>query len=239
MIAVAVLVPAGASASSTTHILHYEGRFLGLPVMKSQLALTKGEGDYDAQVDFQAAGLAGFFVKSVVKARSSGAVQAGQLVARSYQHTEITPGKTRSVLVDRTGPEARVTVTPPFGNLGDPEPSAHQINEATDPLAALLNLGLNGCTRPVRVFDSRLRYDLDVKTPPNAKAPNRCQIGYEPIAGFDAEDMNDPEPYQSVVNVRLRSLPEGLSVIEAMDARISGLPVSIRLKKAEVVSPRT
>jgi hypothetical protein len=217
-----------------THKLFYEGKFLGIPVMKAQVKLHLDDNEYDAKVEFRAVGLAGFFVRSTVAARSRGLVEGNQLVSQLYTHVEEMPNKTRSVAIDRTGEAVRVSVEPRFGKLGEPPASETQIAEATDPLAGLLNLGLNGCTQSVGVFDSKRRYDLAVRVPATAQRDNQCTLGYQPIAGFDAEDLENPDQYRANVETELARLADGLTVVSRMRTRVSGFPVSVRLTRSEV-----
>ncbi len=235
----------------TTRIV-LNGRILGVRVAKADLYVSARSDAWRARAVFRTTGLAGFVAQSRLEAQASGP-RATDVRSADYGHVEEIRDKVRTVTLTRAAGGARapvaVEVSPPFSNLGDPPASASQIAEALDPLAALAAISLDGgdapCARDVEVFDSRRRYTLafrpagreEVTTPAYSGPAHVCSVLYVPVAGFDAEDMAQPEVYAAPVTVWLADLPTGRTPIVRVAASVRQGPVTLPVGlRATIVS---
>ena len=99
-------------------------------------------------------------------------------------------------------------VNPPLRTMGDPPATMQQRLESLDPISAVLALALankkdanfQNCQGSLKVFDGKQRYNLrleaqgkeKIRTKAYKGLATRCYVWYVPIAGFNADDLNDP-----------------------------------------------
>lgn len=133
---------------------------------------------------------------------TNGALTSFGLFPTHFDGTTKNGSKQRRVMVDFTGGEVRVSVSPKFGNWGYPAATSAQKLEAVDPLTAILGMAMrvrataaNPCGGPLRVFDGKQRYDVRLRFAGRLswnsdvyKGPVlKCEAEYIEIAGFDAK----------------------------------------------------
>lgn len=247
--------PAVADDAPTEHVtLHYTGSIARLRIMRAEIDATVGADRYDGTILFRSAGLAGFFKTARIEGQGSGARGEAGFAPETYGHVEINGRKRREVSLLWQGDDVTVTATPPFGSPGDPAPTAEQRAEALDPLAMVLQITMAGgeepCSRIVPVFDSKLRYDLafepdgteeDLRTIGYRGPALRCRAYYRPIAGYDPEDLAEPEVYATPVRIWLAEVSPGIHAPALIYVRFANniLPFSAKLELTEAVVETT
>jgi|JI7StandDraft_1071085.scaffolds.fasta_scaffold03482_8 hypothetical protein len=168
----------------------------------ASLRVDMSPNSYRITMSSRAEGFVDWFVDSSTTMTSTGALTAFGLFPSHFDSTVRDGEKQRRVIVDYTGREVLVSVSPKFGNWGYPAPSTAQKLEAVDPLTAILGMTMrikatpaNPCGGPLRVFDGKQRYDIRLKYAARMtwdsdvyKGPAlKCEAEYIEIAGFDAK----------------------------------------------------
>jgi hypothetical protein len=240
-----------ALADEADHItLEYNGTLAGLPVLRAGFDASLEPDAYSGAVTFRSAGLAGFFKTARVQGAGHGGRRAAGFDPAAYTHVETTGRKTRTVELTYAEDDVDVDATPPFGSPGDPAPTAAQRREALDPFTAILEIMMGAgeapCARTVPIFDSKLRYDLDFhpagsdedfRTPGYRGPARRCEVYYRPIAGYDPEDLADPEVYATPISFWLAEVAPGVWAPARINARFDvaflSITVAVRLTKVE------
>lgn len=183
--------------------ISYSGSVIIFRVANIQLSGQIGNENYGATARFTTAGLAALFSDADIEAGISGYSDGGLRPWR-YEHLNHSSGSGRIVGIDFPEGIATPDVVPPFGSMGEPPANEAQRNGAVDPVSAILRLGLRQSSEPgelcsgrIPVFDGKARYDLrlevaganDIRTRAWRGEAVRCHAYYEPVAGYDPEDM--------------------------------------------------
>lgn len=230
--------PAWASregAEQPVHVdLAFEFYFGGLHVLSLTADARLTPADYGLNSRLRTRGLANLFFKSVIEARSRGAIMPGSgddvrpvLVPASFATD--TDGKwgARSVAMtyDAQGP-VNIEVEPPY-HQDKRLPVGPEMRRATlDPqTATLLSLafrrGVQSCNGSIPVFDGRRRYNLNFKYLGEDRLQGggkgiysgpalRCRLVYERIAGFDEEYAREKgDGREHAVTLWIASFEEG------------------------------
>jgi len=86
------------------------------------------------------------------------------------------------------------------------------------------------CSGGVRVFDSKQHYNLRME--------RACQVYYEPISGFDPEDLPDAEEGGTPIKIYMKEFPElGLYVPVRFTYKISSIKAVIKLDGMTIKTP--
>jgi len=210
---------------------------------------------YDVRATLRTSGLAALLKKLRIWAHTSGRLdRSGLYPLRHVQQNE--DKKNRRVEMDYDDAQSRVSVdiNPPLGSQGLPPASPKERFNADDTLSAVLNLMLSGqkldaplCQGGVRVFDSKQHYNLRL-VPSGTKSLKykgervetlRCLVYYEPISGFDAEDLPEPGEQDTPVKVYFRTQAEnGLHIPLRFTYKISGFKAVIKVTDLEITEPK-
>jgi len=203
--------------------INYTGSVVIFRVANIQLSGQIGAESYGATARFTTAGLAALFSDADIEAGISG-YSDGALRPWRYEHLNHSSGSGRIVGIDFPENVATPDVVPPFGSMGVPPADASQRDGAVDPVSALLRLGLQQssdvgelCSGRIPVFDGKARYDLrlevvgsnDVRTRGWRGEAIRCHAFYEPIAGYDPEDLPSPEEIAEPIVLWLAPFADG------------------------------
>lgn len=236
---------APAPVSPHTHRVLYNGYFMGLRVTKASVDSAVTPSDFSAKAVFRTAGLAGFFQDTEITATSTGTVSAGELGVGRYTHFNAASKKNRTVTVFADENGVGSDVQPPFGSMGQPPANAEQRNRALDPVAAFLSMSLQGgaepCDRTIPVFNGKEAFDLRL-VPDKIEMVDlrgyegiayKCKLYYTPVAGYDPEDMADPDDYAKPLSVWLAQLPNGATIPVKIRMRVGGVGVRIAVKSIE------
>ena len=246
--AAASLALGGAAAQEVSVALEYSGKIVGLKVVGASLGAQINEGTYAVKTTFRTEGVADVVQQATAEALASGRRSpAGALTPLNYNHTETTDDKRRAVSFERSADDVTVTATPPFYTAGDPAPTPAQRLEALDPLSAIAHMMASeqalACTQNTPVFDGKHRYDLrfsfagaeQVRTAGYTGEARKCVIKYTPVAGFDPEDLENPEIYDTPIYVWFADLDGGMAVPVKLSARFNVVvPVDVSLEVSVV-----
>lgn len=232
-----------AAPGETMRVL-YNGYFGPFRVMKVSFDAALTDGAYQADAVFRTAGLAGFFQEARIHASANGAVEDADIQPLAYQHRNLASKKNRQIRIDFSPDDVAPTITPPFGSMGQPPATREERMQAVDPVSSFLHLmrpGEEPCGRTVAVFDGKQRYNLRVEDDGadtlDVRAwdgpVRRCRIFYEPISGFDPEDLADPEVYDRPIVIWFADLGDGVHAPVRIRARAQGLSVTVEAKSIE------
>ena len=203
--------------------VNYSGSVLIFRVANITLSGQITDAGYGANARFTTAGLAALFSDADIEASISGYAD-GPLRPWRYEHLNHSSGSGRVVGIDFPDGMAMPDVNPPFGSMGEPPASDEQRLGAVDPISALLRLGLQQssdpgelCSGRIPVFDGKARYDLrlnvaganDIRTRAWRGEAVRCHAFYEPIAGYDPEDMPSESDIAEPVTLWLAPFNDG------------------------------
>ncbi|MGD2131533.1 MAG: DUF3108 domain-containing protein [Maricaulaceae bacterium] len=224
----------------------YNGYFLAFRVMKADVTADVGDGEYAASAVFRTAGIAGWFDDSEIEARTYGALNGQGVEPRRYQHTNHASSKNRIVAIDFQDDATVPVVTPEFGSPGDPAPTPDDLFGSLDPISTFVTIALDGgdqpCNRTVEVFDGKQRFDLTLRAVETERVFTRaydgdalhCHVFYTPVAGFDPEDLADPEDYARPMSIWLAEFGDGRWAPVRIHARVSGVTARIEAKSVQV-----
>lgn len=244
-----VVPPAPPTQYQRVEVL-YNGRFIGLRVMKASVAADLTDRGYDAVAVFRTAGLAGMFNDTEITATGNGVVADALYQPREYEHKNEASKKDRLVRIETDGDSVTPVITPPFGSMGEPPATADIRAGAMDWLAMFLNTSVNypgeACNRTVKIFDGKQRINLRMELVEERTLRTRayrgpgyvCHAYYTPIAGFDPEDLADPEVYERPFTVWLTKRDDGLTIPVRIRARISGMNVAVEAKSFTISGER-
>ena len=101
------------------------------------------------------------------------------------------------------------------------------------------------CSGGVRVFDSKQHYNLRMVQDGTKRLKHegkkietiRCLVYYEPISGFDPEDLPNTEEGGTPIKIYLKKYPEiGLYVPVRFTYKISSITAVIKLDEMQIKS---
>ena len=234
-----------AQPGSAEHILiTYNGRFLGLRVMKTVLRLGLNADAYLVRSEFRTVGLLGFFKDAEILANAEGARAEEGFAPHAYEHRNLKSKKNRVIKIDFPERVATASVTPGFGEESAFAPEEDRIG-ALDPISALTSIGYapgDTCDRTVPVYDGKQRYDLRLVTQKREKIRTRgwegealrCDLYYDPISGFDPEDLAEPEVYERPFQIWFAEIADGHTVPVRLRGRVNGISVSVNARRVEI-----
>ncbi len=223
------------------------GSVLGLRIVKVSIDAALAPHAYTGATSFRSAGVAGFFKTATVTSAAEGAVTDAGLAPAVYRHTETTGKKTRNVHLTFGADDVNVIAEPRFGSLGDPAPTPAQKAEALDPVSLILTLMTfddGPCPQTLPVFDSKQRYDLvfeplgeeTVRTRAYRGPATKCAMRYQPIAGYDPEDLAEPEVYATPAHLWIATTEDGVKapVRFKYRVRVGFVPISVALEATSI-----
>jgi len=231
--------------------ISYGGRLFGFTVVKVQLSAAFVGESYAARAEYKSSGLAAIFRKMKVVASTSGQIINGKLRTREYWHKELDGRKNRELSMSFATSDVSVRADPPLHSMGDPAASMAQRLEAVDPVTGILTLAsyassepkMGQCTGTLRIFDGKQRYDLrleamgleKVRTRAYRGEALRCNAWYIPVAGFDADDLVDPDEYSRPVVMWLADVGNtGIRVPVRFEARLDFGRVVVDARRIEI-----
>ena len=146
-----------------------------------------------------------------------------------------------------------MNIIPTLGSQGVPPASPQERFSADDTISAVLNLMLRGehiegelCNGTVRTFDSKQHYGLRMERAGTKRRKFggekveavQCLVYYEPINGFDPEDLPSDEEGSTPVKVTFVPRPDiGLNIPLRFTYKISAIKAVIKLDKWEIHTP--
>ena len=227
-----------------------DGKVLGLKMIDADYSGWVGTRTYALRSDMATSGLGALLKKLRIWAVTEGRWDANGF--HPVRHTQQNRNKKRRRVEMLYGADAvEVSVIPPNGSLGVPPASPAERFGADDTLTALLKImtrralmGEATCAGAVAVFDSKQRYDLRLvdrgaepgKLGDYRGAVRRCDIYYEPVSGFDPEDLPDADEAASPVKVWFADVA-GVDVPMKFSYKISGFKAVIKVDDLRISWP--
>lgn len=211
-------------------------------------------GRYAAYADIKTSGLGAMLKKMEIWAVTSGRYDGAGLHP-DFHVQQNMDGKERRVEMnyDYSAGAVDVNIIPTLGSQGVPAASPQERFSADDTISAVLNLMLRGeriegdlCDGTVRTFDSKQHYGLRMERAGTKRRKFggekvetiRCHVYYEPINGFDPEDLPSDEEGSTPVTVYFVPRPDlGLNIPLRFTYKISAIKAVIKLDEWEIRTP--
>ncbi len=241
-------------AAATEFDFKLKGYVFGLRMIKANYTGWYDNDTYAVYTDLKTSGLGAMLKKLEIWAVTTG----------SYTKSGLTPDfhiqqnmdkKNRRVEMNYNNNRGyiHVAIAPPLGSQGVPAATPAERYNADDTISAVLNLMMRGqkidgpvCSGGVRVFDSKQHYNLRMERAGTKRLKFNgeksdmllCQVYYEPISGFDPEDLPDAEEGGTPIKIYMKEFPElGLYVPVRFTYKISSIKAVIKLDEMVIKKP--
>jgi hypothetical protein len=248
------IVPS-APDGSTQFAFTLKGYVFGIRLIKATYLGYETENEYAAYTDMKTSGLAALLQKLDIWAVTRGSISADGSLRPDFHVQQNTDKKNRRVEMnyDNVAQNVDVNIIPRLGSQGVPPASPEERFAAYDTVTALLEMMRKGrqdadslCQGSVPVFDSKQHYNLRLAPVGTAKVKFlgekdktiHCYAYYEPVSGFDAEDLPDAEEAGTPVDVYFKYYPEiDMHVPVRFAYRISSFKAIIKMSDMIFVTP--
>lgn len=208
---------------------------------------------YAAYTDIKTSGLGALLKKMEIWAVSKGTVNKSGLTP-DFHVQQNMDGKERRVEMnyDNVLKAVDVNIIPTLGSQGVPPASPAERYSADDTISAILALMMQGqrintpfCSGSLRVFDSKQHYNLRMVRGGTGSErfggekvqTQICNVYYEPINGFDPEDLPDSEEGGTPMEIEFIARPElGLYVPLKFSYKISSIKAVIKLDEMQFIT---
>ncbi|MEP4053383.1 MAG: DUF3108 domain-containing protein [Litorimonas sp.] len=242
--------------AETTQIrMKLKGYVFGFRVIKSDIIAQFDDSEYAAYTDAKSSGLAALLKKMEIWSVTKGRYDSTGL-RPDWHVQQNTDKKNRRVEMNynRNAGSVDVAIIPPLGSQGVPPASPIERYKSNDTISAILHLMMMGtkidgelCSGRVPIFDSKQHYNLrlervgtkKVKFDGDKEETIHCRAYYEPIAGYDPEDLPSEEEAETPINVYFKYYDEaGVHVPVRFTYKISGFKAVIKVDEIEFVEAR-
>ncbi len=228
-----------------------KGYVFGFRVVRANFMGYAGDEGYAAYTDVRTSGLGALLKKMEIWAVTRGQVSAEGDLRPLFHVQQNTDKKNRRVEMnyDDAAQEIAVDIRPRLGSQGVPPATPEQRYSAFDTVSALLHMTRRDdavCSGSVPVFDSKQHYNLrfepvgeaNVKYLGGRKPAQHCHVYYEPIAGYDPEDLPSAEEAATPVSVYFRYYPEvDMHVPVRFTYKVSGFTAVVKMADLVFVTP--
>lgn len=246
------IAPIAPAPGQTGFDFRLSGYVFGLKMISARYKGLVDDRDYSVYADIKTAGLGAMLKKMRIWATTEGIHDRSGVYPLSHTQQNLDK-KSRRVEMnyDRTGNSIDISVVPPNGSQGVPPASPRERFESADVISAILKMmktgyGVDGevCEDNVKVFDSKQHYNLRMQKVETlrykydkVKYPAvKCHVFYEPVSGFDPEDLPDSEEAATPVVVYFINRPEyGIWMPTKFTYKISGFKAVIKVKDAQLI----
>ena len=239
----------------TEYSFELKGYVLGLRIIRANYMGWHDTRQYALYADIKTSGLGALLKKLEIWAVSAGDYTRSGLRPRFHVQQNLNKNNRRVEMnYDNTALRVETQILPPLGSQGTPAASRYERYNADDTLSSVLNFMMRGqsidgevCYGGIRVFDSKQHYNLRmenqgidrVKFEGDKVDVIECYVYYEPISGFDPEDLPDSEESTTPIKVYLKAFPElGLYVPVRMTYKISALKAVIKIDEMTIKTPQ-
>ena len=238
-----------APAGATQFAFSMKGYVFGFRVVRASYVGYAGERDYAAYADVRTSGLGALLKKMEIWAVSRGRVAGDGTLRPAFHVQQNTDKKNRRVEMNYGSDAVAVDIRPRLGSQGVPPATPAERFAALDTVSALLHMTRRGdevCSGSVPVFDSKQRYNLRLSPVGEARVKylgdkqpaTHCHIYYEPIAGYDPEDLPSAEEESTPVDVYFRYYPEvDMHVPVRFAYKVSGFTAVVKMSDLVFVTP--
>jgi len=242
-------------ADDTQIRLKLKGYVFGIRVVRSDVIAMFNDREYAAYTDAKSSGLAALLKKMEIWAVTKGRYDRRGL-RPDWHVQQNTDKKNRRVEMNYDHGKAAVDVAivPRLGSQGIPPASPRERYSANDTISGILHLMMMGtkvegelCTGRVPFFDSKQHYNLRmerigtkrVKFDGKKRDTIHCRAYYEPIAGYDPEDLPSEEEASTPVNVYMTyDEAAGVHIPVRFTYKIKGFTAVVKADDIEVVGAR-
>jgi len=245
-----------AANSDTTQIrVKLKGYVFGFRVIRSDV-ITQFDGrEYAAYADAKTSGLAALLKKMEIWAVTKGRYDRRGL-RPDWHVQQNTDKKNRRVEMnyDHGKRAVDIAIVPRLGSQGVPPATPRERYSANDTMSGIMHLMMMGtkvdgklCAGRVPFFDSKQHYNLRmervgtkrVKFDGKKRETMHCRAYYEPIAGYDPEDLPSEEEAATPVNVYFKYFEDaGVHVPVRFTYKISGFKAVVKADDIEIVGGR-
>ena len=243
-----------AGADATEFDFKLKGYVFGFKMITANYTGWFGEDNYAVYSDLKTSGLAALLKKLEIWAVTTGSYTRSGLTPEFHIQQNMDK-KNRRVEMNYNNNRGyiHVAIDPPIGSQGIPAATPEERYAADDTISAVLNLMMRGqkidgpvCSGGVRVFDSKQHYNLRMENMGADRAKFNgekvdtieCHVYYEPISGFDPEDLPNAEEGGTPIKMQLKAFPElGLYVPVRFTYKISSIKAVIKLDEMMIKKP--
>ncbi len=228
-----------------------KGYVLGIKMIRADYQAGFSDTEYTTLARLKTSGLAALLKKFKISASTTGKIVGNDL--RPIQHIQQNHDKKNRRVEMNYGPNAvDISIIPRLGSQGKPPATPKQRFESDDAMTALLNIMMRGyktadspCTGLVPVFDSKQHYNLRLEPAGTKRIKQRgykgdtikCLVYYEPVSGFDPEDLPSEEEASTPINMYLAHFEQaGLYIPVRMTYKISGFKAVIKAREISITT---
>ncbi len=233
-----------------------KGYVFGIRVIKADVITAFNGTNYTGYTDAKSSGLAALLKKMEIWSVTQGRYDKTGL-RPDWHVQQNTDKKNRRVEMNynRNAATVNIAIVPPLGSQGTPPATPRERYSANDTISGILHLMMMGteingelCTGKVPFFDSKQHYNLRlqrvgtkrVKFDGKKKDTIHCRAYYEPISGYDSEDLPSEEEASTPVNVYFKYYPEvGVHVPVRFTYKIKGFTAVVKVSDLELISRQT
>lgn len=248
-----VVIPPGPNA--TQFKFKMKGYVFGLRMIKADYYGYTDNGRYALYSNARTSGLA-----AVLKQMRIWAVTQGRYdktgMRPDFQVQQNVNKKNRRIEMEYDNAARRVNVHahPRIGSQGVPPASEAERYAADDTLSVILKLLMTGqavegepCVGKAPVFDNKQHYNLRMENMGTKRFKKdgfdtevlKCNIYYEPVNGFDPEDLPSAEEQATPVKISLMFDEEhGVYIPIRATYKISGFKAVIKMSELEITGPK-
>jgi len=237
--------------AETTQIrMKLKGYVFGLRIVRSDIITQFDDREYAAYTDVKSSGLAALLKKMEIWSVSKGQYDRSGL-RPDWHVQQNTDKKNRRVEMnyDRNAEKLNIAIEPRLGSQGVPPATPQERYSSNDTVSGIVHLMMMGtkidgelCQGRVPFFDSKQHYNLRlerigtkrVKFDGKKRETIHCRAYYEPIAGYDPEDLPSQEEAATPINVYFKYYEEaGVHVPVRFTYKISGFKAVIKVDDIE------
>jgi len=244
------------NSDATQMRANLKGYVFGIRILRSDLITWFDRDEYAVYADAKSSGLAALLKKMEIWAVSKGRYDRRGL-RPDWHIQQNTDKKNRRVEMnyDRGVQTVDINIVPPLGSQGVPPATPRERYAAYDTISGILNIMMMGtkvdgelCDGRVPLFDSKQRYNLRLQRVgtkrvrfDGQKAETiHCQAFYEPISGYDPEDLPSKEEAATPVNVYFKYYPEAeIHVPVRFSYKIKAITAVVKVADIEFVEAAT
>lgn len=242
------------SADAVEIDFELRGSVIGIPMIRANYTGWLDGDTYAAYADLKTSGLAALLKKLEIWTVTTGSYTRSGFSPRFHiQQNRDKKNRRVEMNYDDAARKVDVTIVPRLGSQGKPPATPEERFSADDTVTAILNLMMRGkridaplCAGALRVFDSKQHYDLRMEQAGTRRLRYKgkridtlhCKVYYEPISGFDPEDLPSADEDGTPVNVYLRYIDElGMHVPMRLTYKVGILTVVVRLHDMQIRVP--
>jgi len=245
------IAPVAPAPGQTGFDFKLKGYVFGIKMISARYKGLMDDREYSVYSDIKTSGLGAMLKKMRIWSTTEGRFDRSGVYPIDHTQQNLDK-KSRRVEMDYdySAGNVAVSVIPRNGSQGIPPASPSEKFNSDDVISAILKMMMTGygvdgevCNDMVKVFDSKqhyalrmqkiedIRYKYDGERYPGVK----CHVYYEPISGFDPEDLPDMEEGGTPVVVYFIDRPDyGIWMPAKFTYKISGFKAVIKVKDAQL-----